>query len=166
MFLCLPFRTNLQASLGDTDVSNRLKALGVLKASSNPSAKTHWLRKVLSRFVKDYPLQALLHDLTMARTITAVVAVAEKQKISPDEAAADMPAGLASSSSEVGRRVPPRREVSQSLFHDCSRRMEVPATRRHVQQRGPRRSQSVPSLADHAHAQLHCGRLGRGAVEE
>ena len=42
-------------------------------------------------FVKDYPLQALLHDVTMARTITAVVAVAEKQKISRDEAAADMP---------------------------------------------------------------------------
>ena len=94
MFLYLFSRTNLQASLGDTDISDRLKALGVLKASSTPSAKTHWLRKVLSRnvdFVKDYPLQALLHDVTMARTITSVVAVAEKQKISPDEAAADMP---------------------------------------------------------------------------
>ena len=92
--LVLFSRTDLQASLGDTDVSDRLKALGVLKASSTPSAKTHWLRKVLSRnvdFVKDYSLQALLHDVTMARTITAVVAVAEKQKISPDEAAADMP---------------------------------------------------------------------------
>ena len=42
-------------------------------------------------FVKDYPLQCFLHDATVAKTITSVVAVAEKQRISPDEAAADMP---------------------------------------------------------------------------
>ena len=82
------------AAFGDTDISLRLKAAGHLDAAATPSLKAHWMRKLLSRcedFRRDYHLQALLYDTCMAKTISAVAAVAAARQLAPDEAAAGMP---------------------------------------------------------------------------
>jgi hypothetical protein len=60
---------------GDTDLADRLKALNQIVASSTPSLKTGWLRKVCSRcldYVEDYELQCFLYDVSLARTVSAV----------------------------------------------------------------------------------------------
>ena len=81
------------AAFADTDIKDRLVQLGRLTKNQKPSLKTSWLRKVLSRctqYQTDFCLQALLHDISMARQISAVAAVADAQKIAPDEAASNM----------------------------------------------------------------------------
>ena len=81
------------AAFGDTDIKDRLVHLGWLGENQKPSTKTSWLRKVLSRcahYQEDFCLQALLHDISLARQISAVVAVADARSIAPDEAASNM----------------------------------------------------------------------------
>ena len=48
------------------------------------------MRKILSRCVsyeEDFPLFCLLHDIALARQISAIVNIADQQKIAPEEAA-------------------------------------------------------------------------------
>jgi hypothetical protein len=55
-------------------LADRLKALNQIVASSTPSLKTGWLRKVCSRcldYVEDYELQCFLYDVSLARTVSA-----------------------------------------------------------------------------------------------
>eukprot|EP00973_Karenia_brevis_P022655 3118285-Karenia_brevis.AAC.1 len=81
------------AAFGDTDIKDRLVELGHISRNQKPSLKTSWLRKVLSRcteYQRDFHLQALLHDISMARQITAVAATAETLQMSPDECASNM----------------------------------------------------------------------------
>ena len=74
----------------DTDISLRLQLLGRLTSIQKPSFKASWMRKILSRcadYASDYILQNLLYDTAMARTISAVVAIA----VASEEIAPDMP---------------------------------------------------------------------------
>ena len=90
----LEIKINYVTRRGDTDISLRLKATGRLDAAATPSPKAHWTRKLQSRcedFRRDYHLQALLYDVCMAKTISAVAAVAAAKGLAPDEAAAGMP---------------------------------------------------------------------------
>eukprot|EP00973_Karenia_brevis_P028552 3935507-Karenia_brevis.AAC.1 len=57
------------AAFGDTDLRDRLEELGHISRKQKPSLKSSWLRKVLSRcaeYQRDFQLQALLHDISMA----------------------------------------------------------------------------------------------------
>ena len=77
----------------DTDISDRLKSINRIPQNSKPSIKTSWQRKLLSRcadYAKDFPLTALMHDVTLAKQLSSVVSMADKYKISPDEAAVGM----------------------------------------------------------------------------
>jgi hypothetical protein len=83
------------AAFGDTDLSNRLKELNQIATSSTPSVKTGWFRKVCSRSVDywaDYALQCFLYDVSLARSLTSVVSLAEGKKMAPEVFAADMAA--------------------------------------------------------------------------
>ena len=80
---------------GDTDLSDRLKPLKQIAASSTPSLKTSWLRKVCSRSVDyeaNYLLGCFLYDVSLARTLSTVVNLAEQKKVAPEALAMDMPA--------------------------------------------------------------------------
>ena len=72
-----------------------LKALGRIAAASTPSLKTSSYRKVLSRcrdYASDFSLQAFLYDVSMARTISSVVNIAESKKMAPETLASEMAA--------------------------------------------------------------------------
>lgn len=80
-------------SFGDTDVRERHLELGTIGPRSTPSLKKAWMRKVMSRcldYEEDHDLHAFLYDCYMARRITSVVAMADKQRIAPDRAASKM----------------------------------------------------------------------------
>ena len=80
-------------AFGDTDLSDRLKARARIPDTAKPSLKASWQRKIFSRCVdysKDYHLTAFLHDVALARQLSAVTAAAEDLKIAPDIAASDM----------------------------------------------------------------------------
>lgn len=83
-----------RASFGDTDIKARLYTIGRIQETNKPSIKTSWLRKISSRcgqqYQADFPLQCLLFDVMMAKQLTLIVAKAEEQKISPDEASSGM----------------------------------------------------------------------------
>ena len=84
----------ISACFAETDLSERLKLAGVINPKSTPSLKDGWQRKILRRsldYGRDFILKALLYDVSFAKTISAVVATAAHQGISPDEAVADMP---------------------------------------------------------------------------
>ena len=77
----------------DTDISDRLKSINRIPENSKPSIKTSWQRKLLSRcadYAKDFPLTALMHDVTLAKQLSSAVSMADKYKISPDEAVVGM----------------------------------------------------------------------------
>ena len=81
------------ASMADTDARERLGALGWLKPGSKPSIRTSMMRKITSRcldYARDFPLQCLIYDTCMARTISSVVNIAESKKVSPEQIASDM----------------------------------------------------------------------------
>ena len=81
------------AAFADSDIAVRLKGLNSIPQNACPSLRVSWMRKILSRcvdYVSDYPLQALLHDIAMARTISAVVNIADQKKMAPDEMASEM----------------------------------------------------------------------------
>ena len=78
---------------GDTDVAVRARDRNLVPARALPSIKTSWMRKALSRcksYARDVALQFYLHDVALAKKLSAIVAVAESQQIAPDEAASDM----------------------------------------------------------------------------
>ena len=78
----------------DTDISLRLQLLERLTSTQKPSFKASWMRKILSRcadYASDYILQNFLYDTAMARTISAVVAIAADKKMASEEIAPDMP---------------------------------------------------------------------------
>ena len=77
-------------AMADTDLSMRLKPDGLVAENANPSLKTSFQRKVHSRcltYQLDYPLMMLMHDISLARKLTSIAAIAEQRKIAPDEAA-------------------------------------------------------------------------------
>ena len=81
------------ASLADTDYHQRLPSLGWMTSKNKPSIRTGFMRKLESRcldYSADFPLQCLIYDTCMAKTITSVQALADKQKVSPEQIASDM----------------------------------------------------------------------------
>ena len=83
------------SACGDTDLASRLKELNQIRASSTPSLKTSWFRKVCSRscdYWEDYALQCFLYDVSLARTLTSVVSLAKDKKMAPETFATDMAA--------------------------------------------------------------------------
>ena len=80
-------------SLADTDYQERLVALGWLSLKSKPSIRTGFMRKLESRCLDysiDFPLHCLLYDTCMAKTISSVQAIADRQKTAPEQVASDM----------------------------------------------------------------------------
>ena len=80
-------------SMADTNIQERLLPLGWTTASSKPSIRASFMHKLLSRcvdYTKDFPLQCLLYDVCMARTISTVQAIAQRNKMSPEKVASDM----------------------------------------------------------------------------
>ena len=58
-----------------------------------PSIKQSWVRKLTSRclsYEADFELFSLLYDISLARQLTAVIAIAEREKIAPEQAASTM----------------------------------------------------------------------------
>ena len=81
------------ASFADSDISERLKALGWCKQKSKPSMRTSIVRKIMSRcldYARDFPLHCLLYDMCLARTISSVVSIADQKQISAGQASSDM----------------------------------------------------------------------------
>ena len=81
------------ASLADTDCHERLTPLGWMTSKNKPSVRTGFLRKLESRcldYSADFPLQCLLYDICMAKTISSVQAIADKQKVAPEQIASDI----------------------------------------------------------------------------
>ena len=79
--------------LADTDYQERLVALGWLPPRSKPSIRTGFMRKLESRcldYSTDFSLHCLLYDTCMAKTISSVQAIADRQKIAPEQVASDM----------------------------------------------------------------------------
>ncbi|CAE7285846.1 Usp17le [Symbiodinium sp. KB8] len=77
-------------SFADTDLPARLKALSWITSNQKPSIRASFLRKVLSRCIdysRDFKLHALLYDTCMARSISAIISVANKAQIEPEYAA-------------------------------------------------------------------------------
>ena len=83
------------ASFGDTDLAFRLKQLNQIAQASTPSLKISWGRKIACRsvdYVEDYALHCFLYDVSLARTLSSVVNMAEQKKMAPETFATDMPA--------------------------------------------------------------------------
>ena len=83
------------AAFGDTDLAARLKELKQIGEASTPSLKTSWLRKVCCRcmdFALDHQLHCFLYDVSLARTLSSVVNLAEQKKMAPETFAAEMAA--------------------------------------------------------------------------
>ena len=77
-------------SFADTDLATRLCKLNWLTVKSKASLRTSFLRKLTSRcldYSQDFPLQCLVYDTAMARTITSIIAVANQRHIAPEHAA-------------------------------------------------------------------------------
>ena len=80
-------------SLADTDIQERLLPLNWTSSRSKPSIRASFMRKLQSRcldYARDFPLQCLLYDICMAKTISSVQVIADKNKISPEKVASDM----------------------------------------------------------------------------
>ncbi|CAE7271115.1 PIF1 [Symbiodinium sp. CCMP2592] len=81
------------ASLADTDYQERLTPLGWTNSRNKPSIRAGFMRKLESRcidYCNDFALQCLLYDVCLAKTISSVQAIAEKQKVAPEQIASDM----------------------------------------------------------------------------
>ena len=81
------------ADYGDSDLRSRLLSSGRITERQKPSLKSSFMRKLTSRctsYEDDFPLFCLLHDIALAKQISAVVAIADKQKIAPEDAAVGM----------------------------------------------------------------------------
>ena len=77
----------------DSDLKTRLVVLKQITIKQKPSIKSSWTRKVTSRvrsYEADFELFSLLYDISLARQLSAVVAVADKQKMAPEAATANM----------------------------------------------------------------------------
>ena len=80
-------------AMADTDVGQRLAALGRLAPGSKPSLRPSFYRKLRSRcraYGEDFVLEAYLHDVALARQISSVVAVAASKRLAPDQVASGM----------------------------------------------------------------------------
>ena len=78
---------------GGSDLKERLVHLRRITNKQKPSIKASWTRKLLSRCVSyesDFELFSLLYDMALASQISGVVAMADKNKIAPEEAASNM----------------------------------------------------------------------------
>ena len=83
------------ASFGDTDLAFRLKQLNQIAQASTPSLKVSWGRKITCRsvdYAEDYALHCYLYDVSLARTLSSVVNMAEQKKMAPETFTTDMPA--------------------------------------------------------------------------
>ncbi|CAE7393007.1 USP17L21, partial [Symbiodinium pilosum] len=83
------------ASFADSDLQQRLCPLGWTDNNSKPSIRAGFMRKLLSRcldYSRDFPLQCLMYDTCMARTISSVQSIADQKKVSPEQIASDMDA--------------------------------------------------------------------------
>ena len=81
------------AEFGDTDIKSRLLQLDQISERQLPSIKSSWVRKLTSRCVsyeEDFELFSLLYDISLAKQITSVVAIAQRQEIAPEEAASHL----------------------------------------------------------------------------
>ena len=82
-----------RSSFADTDLKERLHALGVVHPTAKPSTRTSFHRKLRSRcadYAADFPLVCYLHDVALAGQISGVVHTAARMRLAPDELAADM----------------------------------------------------------------------------
>ena len=80
-------------SLADTDYQERLIGLGWMQSNSKPSIRTGFMRKLESRcldYSTDFPLHCLVYDICMAKTISSIQAIADKQRVAPEQVASDM----------------------------------------------------------------------------
>ena len=76
------------ASYAETDLAQRLSALGWIASTQKPSVRAAFLRKLTGRcidYARDFPLQCLLYDVCMAKTITSVMSVAHQQNVARNE---------------------------------------------------------------------------------
>ena len=81
------------ASYGDTDISQRLQSLGWVSSNQKPSIRAAFLRKLTSRcvdYTQDFPLQCLLYDVVMAKTISSVLNIAIQKNAAPERICSDM----------------------------------------------------------------------------
>ncbi|CAE7394315.1 pif1 [Symbiodinium pilosum] len=79
--------------MADTNIQERLLPLGWTASRSKPGIRASFMRKMQSRcvdYTKDFPLKCLLYDVCMARAISAVQAIAQQNKMSPEKVASDM----------------------------------------------------------------------------
>ena len=80
-------------SFADSDLLGRLQQLGWLKSSSRPSMRASFARKLTSRcldYARDFPLQCLLYDMCMARTISSVVSISHQKHVAAEQISSDM----------------------------------------------------------------------------
>jgi hypothetical protein len=82
-----------RAACADSDIKERLVQKGQLSWKNLPSIKASFLRKVRSRcrdYGGDWELWCLLHDMAVARQISAVVAIAHRRDIDVSQATSGM----------------------------------------------------------------------------
>ena len=82
-----------RSSFADTDIKERLHALGGVHPTAKPSARASFHRKLRSRcadYAADFPLVCYLHDVVLAGQISGVVHTAAQKRLAPDELAANM----------------------------------------------------------------------------
>lgn len=87
-----------RACFADTDVRERLLVLGHIDANQKPSIKDSFMRKVESRCVSyfmDFKLLCFIHDVHLARHITAAANIAKNKKIAPETTLEDSQTGSA-----------------------------------------------------------------------
>ena len=74
-----------RTAFGDTDVGERLRNIGLTTHKEKPSPKTSFARKRESRCISystDFMLLSLIHDITLARQISAAINIAKERKVS------------------------------------------------------------------------------------
>ena len=80
-------------SYADTDIAKRLTTLGWISSSQKPSTRASFFRKMNSRcidYVRDFPLQCLMYDVCMAKTISSVLNIANQKQTAPEQIACGM----------------------------------------------------------------------------
>ena len=75
------------AAYGDSNIKIHRMGRGHLPETAQPRMLQSFLRKVLSRFdmyKTDFPLQTLLYDINLAKTLSGTVHTAARLKMSPE----------------------------------------------------------------------------------
>ena len=78
------------AEYADTGLKARLSRWKQITQKQLPSIKSSWVRKMLSpcaSYEEDFEVVALMYDKHLAQQLTSIIAIADKQKIAPEEAA-------------------------------------------------------------------------------